>query len=211
MFMLCRKLNVCTFDAVPGREVRPWFAISTSKVLEVRGRYAQWNLLRRSTTTTAVENRTTTTAPAPTDPFVAGGAARRPPLTLRGEEFVQAGIDTYSYLHHTVPQLHGPNDVLYAVANTLVISERGDKQYMLCDQVTLLPFPEQWLTNALACVDAKWKAYAQPSGAPQLFSTVRLANAIHARLLERARSDIVAYDGDLVQRVLALHYATKKL
>lgn len=182
-----RKLNISTFDAVPNRRPHSWYSISTSKVLDIRGRYAQWNLLNRG----AAES---------TEPV---------PLVLRNENFTKAGIDSYSYLHHTVPQLHGAQHVIYAVANTVVISQRGDRQSVLCDQVTILPYPDQWLTCAMSCVDARWGAYVQPNGANQVASVVNLCGAIRARLLELATVQVLAYDPALVKNVTALHRSTK--
>lgn len=202
------KLNISTFDAVPGRAPRSWFSISTSKVLDVRGRYAQWNLLSHTTSTSTTATSTTVTPAVNGGGSAVRGSAVR---MLRTDEYIRVGIDPYSYLHHSIPQLRTANDVFYAVANTVVVSQRGDRQSVLCDQVTMVPYTEAWLTCAMACVDAGWKVYARADGRQHAYSTMLLCQGIHRRLLERAHSEVVAYDHDLVKKVFALHGATHSM
>lgn len=133
------------------------------------------------------------------------------PRMLRTDEYTRVGIDPYSYLHHSVPQLRTAEEVLYAVANTVVVSQRGDRESVLCDQVTMLPYTEAWLTCAMACVDAGWKVYSRPDGKQHVYSTIRHCSGIHRRLMERAQSDVIEYDRDLVDKVFALHRATHSL
>ena len=83
-------------------------------------------------------------------------------MTLDPPTIDVVSIDKDSLCYHAVPYKSLETDV-YAVVSTLTHSKKENKRYCQCEYVTILPYDEEWLLNALSCVsDIKPKVDGEP-------------------------------------------------
>jgi hypothetical protein len=169
-------LEVGSFDADPDREQHDWNEVATARSLHVRGNSAHWELLK-------------------------GTSINGAPLgDLAEGTFVRAAIDSYSYVQPSCPQSRTGAPV-YAVANTVIESVRGEVTRITCDQVTIIPHSEEWLVGALRCVDRAFDGMTC-AGAESLCTSIR------QRLHAHARSPSVSLDANLVNALQRMHAHT---